>query len=329
MNEPSNLAQTVAVTGGTGFVGRRIIETLLTRGITVRALVRSIEKANRVLPTDRIEDSSITLCQGTLDDPDALRHLVEGCEACIHLVGIIRETRGSTFQNVHVDGTRAITQACIQSNPAMRYIHMSALGIGPDKRAKYRDSKHRAEQIVRNSKLESTIIRPGLIHGPQGEFTQMAIDWVLGKAPPYVFLPYFSRWKSAGLGFEAPSVAPVYVDDVAHIFVDAISMPNTIGQVYDLAGSQQLPFPEMLRTYARHLDPPPKEKPAVGLPWFVAAFQARIARWVGLGGLLPYDEGMAIMGGRDSVSDNAQVIADFGFTPAEFESALGMYADQL
>ena len=107
MNEPTNLAETVAVTGGTGFVGRRIIETLLSRGIKVRALVRSADKANRVLPAESIDDGSITLCQGTLDDPDALRHLVDGCDACIHLVGIIREIRGVTFENVAIIWTQA------------------------------------------------------------------------------------------------------------------------------------------------------------------------------------------------------------------------------
>ncbi|HCT46055.1 MAG TPA: hypothetical protein DF699_12665, partial [Phycisphaerales bacterium] len=95
------------------------------------------------------------------------------------------------------------------------------------------------------------------------------------------------------------------------------------------SGSQRLRFPEMLRIYAQNLKPEPRERPAVGLPWFIAAWQARLAKLVGLGGLLPFDEGMAIMGGRDSVSENASVIADFGFTPAEFEASLQTYADQL
>lgn len=85
----------------------------------------------------------------------------------------------------------------------------------------------------------------------------------------------------------------------------------------------------MLKVYARNLTPRPKDRPAIGLPWFVAAFQARVAKLIGLGGLLPFDEGMAVMGGRDSVSDNEGVIADFGFTPAEFEGSLQTYADRL
>ena len=321
--------QTVAVTGGTGFVGRHLIARLLEDGYRVRALTRSLDKARRVLDGDAIDDGRIELCDGTLDDPDALRHLVKGCAACIHLVGIIRETGSQTFEKVHVDGTRAIVEACRQHDPGMRYVHMSALGVGPDKRAGYRDSKHRAGQIVQKSGLRWTIVKPGLIHGHDGEFTGMAVEWVRGKAPPYLFLPYFSRWKSDGFGFEAPTVAPVFVEDVARVFAGSLGREDTIGKVYEIAGSQQIRFPEMLRIYAWNLTPQPKDRPAIGLPWFIAAFQARVAKLLGLGGLLPFDEGMAIMGGRDSVCDNTPVIEDFGFTPAEFEESLQTYADGL
>lgn len=322
-------AQPIAVTGSTGFVGRHIVARLLDEGYHVRALTRSAEKARRVLDPSAIEDGRITLCEGTLDDPDALRHLVDKCSACIHLVGIIRETKGQTFDKVHVDGTRAIVEACRQHDPKTRYIHMSALGVGPDKRAGYRDSKHRAGQIVQNSKLRWTIIKPGLIHGHDGEFTEMAVQWVRGKAPPFLFLPYFSRWKSKGFGFEAPKVAPVFIGDVARVFVDALRLEKTIEKTYDLSGSESLEFPQMLRVYAKHITPQPKNRPALGLPWFIAAFQARIAGLIGLGGLLPFDEGMAIMGGRDSVSDNTHIIEDFGITPQEFESSLQKYAERL
>ncbi|MFG0313718.1 MAG: SDR family oxidoreductase, partial [Phycisphaerales bacterium] len=184
-------------------------------------------------------------------------------------------------------------------------------------------------QIVQKSGLRWTIVKPGLIHGHDGEFTGMAVEWVRGKAPPYLFLPYFSRWKSEGFGFEAPTVAPVFVEDVARVFVEALSNETAIKKTYEISGSQPLLFPEMLRVYARSISPQPKDRPAIGLPWFVAAFQARVAKLIGLGGLLPFDEGMAVMGGRDSVSDNEGVIADFGFTPAEFEGSLQTYADRL
>lgn len=319
----------IAVTGATGFVGRTLVEMLVGQGHQVRALVRSTSKAREVFATESLNSGAITLCKGALSDPDALNLLLKGATGCVHLVGIIREAKGQTFEGIHVNGTRAIVNACKNADESMRYVHMSALGVGPDARAGYRDTKHRAEQVVRGSGLEWTIVRPGLIHGPEGEFTQMAVRWARGKAPPFVFLPYFSRWKRGGVGFEAPFVAPVHVQDVARVFISALGHTQAIGRAYDLSGAQRLTFPEMLRIYGASITPRPMKRPAIGIPWRVAALQARIAGVLGLGGLLPFDEGMAIMGGRDAWCDNAPVEGELGVTPTGFEASLREYADQL
>ncbi len=320
---------TVAVTGATGFVGVHIVRRLVDEGHAVRALVRSTARARDRFPTAMLNSRAITLCAGSLSDPDALNALVKGSDACIHLVGILREGRGQRFESVHVDGTRSIINACKDHDPRMRLVHMSALGAGPDPRSGYRDTKHRAEQLVRASGLRWTTVRPSLIHGPGGEFTGRAVAWARGKAAPFVFLPYFSRWKRGGFGFEASVVAPVFVGDVARVFVSALEFPQTAGRAYDLTGTQTVSFPDMLRAYAAHLTPRPRSRAAIGIPWRAAALAARVAGAVGLGGLLPFDEGMAIMGARDSVGDNAPLRADFGFTPEPFEAALSRYADTL
>lgn len=320
---------TVAVTGSTGFVGGHIVRRLIDEGYAVRALVRSTGRARDRFPTAMLNNRAITLCNGSLSDPDALNALVKGCDACIHLVGIIREGRGQRFESVHVDGTRSIVNACKDHDPRMRFVHMSALGAGSDPRSRYSDTKHRGAQLVRGSGLAWTIVRPSLIHGPDGDLTRQAVGWARGKTAPFVFLPYFSRWKRGGLGFEAPMVSPVFVGDVARVFVGALSRSSTIGGAYDLAGSQTLSFPDMIRAYAARITPRPRSLPAIGIPWPVAAFTARLAGAVGLGGLLPFDEGMAIMGAGDSVGDNASVEADFGFTPEPFEASLSRYADTL
>lgn len=319
----------VAVTGATGFVGGHIVRRLVDEGYSVRALVRSTARARDRFPTALLNSKAITLSGGSLSDPDALNALVRGCVACIHLVGIIRQGRGQRFETVHVDGVRSLVNACKDHNPAMRLVHMSALGVGPDPRGGYRDTKHRGAQVVRTSSLKWTIVRPGLIHGPDGEFTRMCVDWARGRRVPYLFMPYFSRWKRGGFGFEAPSVAPVFVEDVARVFVEALDRPSTIGRAYDLTGSQTLLFPEMLRAYSDKAPGGGWKRATIGIPWRLAAFKARLAGALGLGGLLPFDEGMAFMGGRDSVSDNAPIERDFGFLPAGFESSLSQYADQL
>ncbi len=322
--------RTVAITGATGFVGSSVLTRAIERGFDARILARTPSSARRLLDTRGIDPSRVEIVEGGVSDPDALAKLVRDASACIHLVGIIREAgRGQTFEHIHVDAARSIVHACAQEGRSMRYVHMSALGIGPDDRAGYRDSKHRAELIVKSSKLSWTIMRPGLIHGKHGEFTQMAASWVRGKSPPFVFLPYFSRWKKRGFGFEAPLVAPIHVGDVADAFVNAIDRPDTIGRTEELVGPDTMTFPEMLKIYQRHVPGAKSWLKPVGLPWRVAALQARVAGAVGLGNLLPFDEGMAIMGGRDSTADPAPAADALGLDLAPFEETLASYADSL
>lgn len=332
MSEPENNTngRTIAITGTTGFVGSRVLARVVESGHSARILVRNPPKARKMLDDRKIDSERVEIIEGGVSDPDALAKLVRGASACIHLVGIIREAdHGQTFDRIHVDAARAIVGACAHENQSMRYIHMSALGVGPDDRAGYRDTKHRAELIVKASKLDWTIMRPGLIHGERGEFTQMAAAWVRGKAPPFVFLPYFSRWKTNGFGFEAPSVAPIHVDDVAHAFVNALDRPETIRNTYELVGPDSMTFPEMLKVYQRHVPGAKSWLRPIGLPWRIAALQARLASAIGLGKLLPFDEGMAIMGGRDSVADPQPPADALGLDLAPFEETLRSYADSL
>ncbi|MEM9374504.1 MAG: SDR family NAD(P)-dependent oxidoreductase, partial [Planctomycetota bacterium] len=99
---------TVAVTGATGFVGRSIVRELLVRGWSVRAFARSEAKARKVLP----EGAGLSVVQGGILDRDRLDELLDGADACVHLVGIIREAGGQqTFENMHAEATRRVIRA--------------------------------------------------------------------------------------------------------------------------------------------------------------------------------------------------------------------------
>jgi len=324
--------QTICITGGTGFVGRSIIRELVLRGYRVRALCRDASKAERIFPDGQLSPDALEWITGTLQDTDALNRLVRGCSGCIHLVGIIRETAHQTFDQAHHLGTRAMVDACTRQDPSMRYIQMSALGVKNDAQVEYRRTKHLAEQYLKKSSLRWTILRPGLIHGPKGEFTHMLVDWVRGKAPPFVFLPYFSRWKTSGFGMEAALITPIHVEELDQIFVRALSTDEAIGETYELAGPEQLRFDEMLRFVRETLPKGRISRPAVGLPWRIAALQASVFSAVGLGGVLPFDRGMVVMGSQDSVTadeEQDRVLSAFGIAPTGFRDAFSSYAHTL
>lgn len=321
----------VTVTGATGFVGRHIVAELLARGFSVRALVRDREKANRVLPA-RAANTPIDIIVGDVLDPRDARAACAGAGACIHLVGILREhpRDGVTFQRAHVDATRSITAACKDAGVG-RYLHMSALGVCDDGVCGYQRTKWAAEKLVRESSLDWTIFRPGLIHGEGSDFIDVATGLVTGHEMPWFFMPYFTRGEadpSVPLGGDTvidPVVAPVHVDDVARTFVAALQSERAIGEVYNLVGSETLTWPDMLRFLRDTLPGGNERLEPFGVPSKLAAVKFKALSLVGLGDLLPFDDGMALMGGQDSTASLDKVCQHLGIMFAPFRASLRSY----
>lgn len=335
--------RTVAVTGATGFVGRHLVRELLSRGHTVRALVRDAQKAKPIA-----RNAAVEIVVGDVCDSQALDRLLKTSrgtpvDACIHLVGIIREVRGDTtdlpqtFQRMHVLATQKIVDACRNAG-VKRFLQMSALGAASDGKAEYQRTKWEAERYVRRAfgdgtDLDWTIFRPSLIHGADGEFVQMFAKIAAGEAPPFLFMPYFAKTRrdervpAGATFFEPPTVQPVAVEDVAIAFAEALARPEeSIGEIYNLAGSEVMTWPEMLEFFRDHL---PKAKKNMG-SWYIpgehAAIMALIAKAVGLGRLLPFDHGQAVMGAMDSVADTGKAQVHLGLKPRGFREMFHKYA---
>lgn len=323
----------VAVTGASGFVGREVVRGLLAAGHRVRALTRDRVRAKRVFASIP-GGGTVELVQGEAHEAAAAGELAAGASACVHLVGIIREAGAQTFRRCHIDATRSILTACAERGVS-RVLHMSALGVCSEGVSEYQRTKWEAERLVRASGLRWTIFRPGLIHGPNGEFTRMMAGWVRGSEPPKFFLPYFTREvtdTSVPLGpgrEEAPVVEPVAVEDVAEAFVRALGDDRTVGEIYNLVGSERLSWPELL-TFVRDTVPGARENlQPWGVPSAVAALGATAAGLVGLGSLLPFDAGMARMGARDSVGEREKVKSHLGIEAKAFRAAFKGYASRV
>jgi uncharacterized protein YbjT (DUF2867 family) len=303
----------VFVTGGTGFVGTVVVEELLDRGFGINLLMRS-EKPTRA-------DARIQHIQGDLFDESSLNYGMQGCGAAIHLVGIIQEkpSKGVTFERIHFEGTRRVVEAARRNN-VRRYIHMSALRTRENAVSEYHKTKYRAEQLVRDSGLDWTIIRPSMIHGPGGEFMRMETNWARRKAPPFFFMPYFG----AGLfGGRASLLQPVYVKDVARAFVDAIDRPQTIHQTYELAGPDAMSWPQFHRTVSQAI----VGKRRLTLP--IPAWKAKLLTRILPGFLLPFNRDQVIMSQEDNTADLTKFARDFGWTPQPFVATLNIYASQM
>ncbi len=202
------------ITGGAGFVGRHVITELKARRHDVVALVR---KPGAIFGVQEIV--------GDITKPETLvPEQLSGCQAVIHLVGIIREfpRKGITFRGVHLAGTQNLIAACKQAG-IQRYLHMSAQGRGNNSQAQYQCTKAEAEELVRRSGLNWTIFRPSVILGAEGEFTQMLSRMVRLRIVPLI-------------GAGASWLAPVTVTTVAQAFVEALEAEQSLGKTYEING---------------------------------------------------------------------------------------------
>ncbi|NGQ97361.1 complex I NDUFA9 subunit family protein [Brevibacillus sp. SYP-B805] len=220
----------VLVTGSTGFVGRGILPRLAEAGHETVCLVRPGSEAK----LGAVQPGSIRLAAGDLFEPAALAQALAGCEAVIHLVGIIRENprKGVTFSRIHVEGTRRLLDAAKQAG-VKRFIHMSALGARMGAASPYHRTKYEAEQLVIHSGIPYTIFRPSVIFGPDDEFVNMLAGLVRLPVTPVI-------------GDGAYRLQPVARQTVADVFTQALTHDRCLGEIYEAGGPEPLSYNALL-----------------------------------------------------------------------------------
>ncbi|PLX87794.1 MAG: NAD-dependent dehydratase [Desulfuromonas sp.] len=226
----------VFLTGATGFVGQELLKQLVDEKISVRCLVRPDSVST--LP----ELPGVEIHRGDATSPDSLSGGLTGCQAIINLIGIIREfpSQGITFQRMHVEATQNLL-AGAEEQGIKRFLQMSANGTRPDAVTAYHQTKWLAEEAVRNSRLDWTIFRPSLIYGPNDEFVTMLAD-MMRKLP---VMPVIGNGRYR--------LQPVAVADVARSFAQALSRPDSIGQVFHCGGPEQLSYNQVIDTIGKAL----------------------------------------------------------------------------
>jgi uncharacterized protein YbjT (DUF2867 family) len=220
----------IFIAGGTGFVGGHLVDELLRRGHQLRLLVHT---RNSKL-SDRVEQ-----IVGDVTRPESFTEAVTGRDAVINLVGIIREfpSRGITFERLHVQATANMLAAANKAG-VRRYLQMSALGTRPEAISRYHATKFRAEELVRSSGLDCTILRPSLIYGPKDSF----INMLAGQLRLAPVMPV--------IGSGSYRLQPIHAADVAHCFAQALEQNETIGHCYELCGNDRFSYLELLDAVA-------------------------------------------------------------------------------
>lgn len=192
---------TLAVTGGTGFVGQAVLDEAVRRGTSVRALARREQP-----PRDGIE-----WIKGDLADADALAALVAGAEAVLHIAGVINADAAG-FHAGNVAGTEAVIEAT-RAADVERFICVSSLAAREPMLSAYGRSKRLAEEAVQTSGLNWTIVRPPTVYGPRDREV-----FELFRGARWGVLPMPSGGSSS----------IIHVDDLARLLLALVPGPAAV-----------------------------------------------------------------------------------------------------
>ena len=291
----------VCVLGGTGFVGRSVVEQLAEQGMWVRVLTRDREKARGlfVLPTGEVVNADV-------NDDATLARQFEGMDAVVNLVGILHQSRRQTFEKVHVELPARVARACRAAGVA-RLLQMSALGASVDGPSEYLKSRGRGEAAVKDAagNIPLTIFQPSIVIGASDDFLNM-------------FAKLVQLFPVIPLAGAKTRFQPVWVEDVARAMVASLADPRTFGKTYQLGGPKIYTL-EQLVTLVIALKG--RSRMILPLPHWAATLQAAVLEY--LPGPIMTRDNLKSMSVDNVCSEPWP--AEFAFKPSSIEGIVAEY----
>jgi NADH dehydrogenase len=297
--------QVVTIFGGSGFIGRYLVQRLARSGWIIRVAVRHPERALFLKPMGAV--GQITPIAANLRHEASVAAAVAGADAVVNLVGILYERRPQSFAAIHVEGAGRVARAAHAAG-ARRYVHMSALGADPASPAAYGRSKAAGEAAARAAFPEAAIVRPSIVFGPEDDF----FNRFAGLARYLPALPLIGGGKTR--------FQPVYVGDVADALARLAEDPATAGKTYELGGPSIYSFRELLEYLLREIG---RRRLLLPLPFALAQLQAAFLE------LLPTPpltrDQVRLLERDNVVSPNAPTLVDLGIQPTALELIVPSY----
>lgn len=303
----------VAVIGGTGFVGRYIVSALIEAGHSVALLVRPGSAGKLQCP------DAVQVTVGDVGSATAVAKTLEGCDAVIYCIGILRESRrnGVTFEALQYEGVVRTVEAAINAG-VKHFLLMSANGI-KSPGTPYQETKKRAEDVVLASGLDATVFRPSVIFGdPLGAMeiaTQLYRQMV---RPPIPAAGFYTGWRPAEGQI---LMSPIHVEDVAAAFVSALGNDDTIGRVFALGGPEEVSWTGMIRRIAEAVG---RTKWVLPYPIWLIRIGAALFDWLPF---FPATRDQLTMLAEGNTADPKIVEQLIGRPPRAFDAASLGYLD--
>jgi uncharacterized protein YbjT (DUF2867 family) len=293
----------ILITGANGYIGRHLVARLVAQGERPRCLVRDPDHAARVLPVDKIET-----VQGDTTQPATLTAAVDGIDTIVHAAFITadrKQTAANQYEATNVGGTANLIAAAKAARVG-RIIEMGGLGTRPDRPGSYMQGRYLAEQMLMQSGLGWTIIRPSVLFGDDAPFIKGLTDLI--RTSPVVPL----------IGGGKTMFQPIYVEDVVTVILKVLAEPErSASKIYTIGGPAYYSFAQMFdllldATHQRRLKVyAPVPLVSVG----AAAMEAVLPK-------PPLTKATMTLFTFDNTTDLDSVERDFGFTPHSFTEYL-------
>ena len=288
--------------GGSGFIGRHLVQRLAGTGWIVRAGVRDPEAANFLKMFG--DPGQVVPLFADVGEPRTVEKAVAGAEWVVNLVGILYERGRRTFRRIHVEGADNVAKAAAAAG-VDRLVQMSALGANADAEAEYARTKAAGEEAAKGAFPAVSITRPSVVFGPEDDFFNRFAT--MARLAPV--LPVFpTRFQ------------PVYVGDVVDAIVRILGDPKTRGRTYELGGPRVMTFREVMEVVLKETG---RHRLLLSLPLQVAAIQAFFLQLLPVPPLTP--DQVKLLKTDNVVVPEALTFAHLGIEPQAVEAIVPTY----
>jgi NADH dehydrogenase len=292
------------VFGGSGFIGRHVVQRLARQGYVVRVAVRSPVQAAFLKPMGAV--GQIVPLRAPLGSAEAVARAVEGAAVVVNLVGILTEARPGDFRRVIAEGAATVARAAADAGVA-QFVQLSAIGADAASPSGYARAKAAGEAAVLAAFPTATILRPSLVFGPEDKF----FNRFGAMAQLLPVMPVISG---------ATRFQPVYVGDVADAVMAALARPEAAGRIYELGGPQVFTFRELL---AWILHATRRHRPLIAVPPGIARLQAAVMQHLPGKPLTP--DQLLLLGRDNVVTPGAADLAALGIVPTPIDLVVPAY----
>lgn len=291
----------ILITGATGFVGQRLVARLAAAGHEVCCLVRPARKERR-LP----QDVSVRIAAGDVAYPPALRVALHNCHAIVHLAALQVQDGQRTFEAVNYKGALNLIEAAHDAG-VRRLIYLSHIGADAASAYPYLRSKGQAQDAIRTSGLDYTIVCSSILYGQDDA-------WLNNMAMVLKSVP----WAFPVVGDGQARFQPLWVEDLVTCLEQCLANPATIGQTLAVGGPEYMTLDEIVDTLARVLK---VRRRKVHLRAPLALWLANLMKHAMLHPLLT--QTMIDNLNVNATTDLNSIPRQFGFTPARLADTIG------